>query len=409
MTMKAFVWPFVWRSGRRPVLMVWMVWAASIASIATLVLGLAACGGAGTDGTGPSENSVNVGVLKGLAESSVTVNGITYDMGGATVQDGFGQRVGTEALRLGMWVEVSGGIDEATGTARALSIRIRPAARGLVSAVDSGKLTVTLLQSSARVDEAATVIEGVDRATKFAPGDVVEVHGPLGAGSGTVEASRIERLASGLNANKPVELRGRVGALDPIARTLTVGRQPVFYGDATLTVRRALAAGQVVRVSAFAPPPADPREPWRVERVTSDQALPDNLGFVYAEGVTTEWVTGPSFRLEDVPVDATAATNRQVVTGESQRVAVIGSLAEGVLKAKSVALLRPGQPAVFVLGGSISSYRSIADLRVRGVLVDARAAVLVGGTAADFADGRRVRVTGTISGQTLIATRVEFQ
>jgi Domain of unknown function (DUF5666) len=380
---------------------------ACLAALA-LLIGLVACGGAGTDGTGPSENSVNVGVLSGLAEKSVTVGGVSYDSSNASVQDGFGQSVGAQALRLGMWVEVTGSIDGSTGAAQAQQIRIRPAARGRVSAVDGTALTVTVLQSSARVDEAATVIEGFDRTTLLAPGDVVEVHGPLGAGSGTVEASRVERLTSGLNAARPVELRGRVSALDTVARTVTVGRQPVHYGDATLTLRNTLALGQVVRVSAFAPPRTNPPEPWRVERLTSDQALPANLGFAYAEGVSTEWASGPTFQLEALPVDATQATNRQLVTADGQRVAVIGSLVGGTLKAKSVARLQPGQPVVFVLTGQVSSYQTVADLRVRGVLVDATSAVFVGGTAADLADGRRAKVTGTVSGQRLVATRLEL-
>ena len=375
------------------------------AALAVVVLP-AGCGGAGTDGTGPSGNSVNVGVLKGLAESSITVNGITYETSGAAVQDGFGQAAGAEALRLGMWLEVSGSIDEVSGAAFAQSIRIRPAARGVVSAVDGPALTLKVLQSTARFDNAATVVDGAERAAALAPGDVVEVHGPLGNSSGAVEATRIERISTGLDARKPVELRGRVSALDTVARTLTVGRQPVFYGSATLELRKTLANGQVVRVRALTSPIGS--APWRVERLTSDLALPDNLGFIYAEGVTTDWAAGPLFALEDLPVDATSATNRSVVTADGQRVAVIGALVEGTVKAKSVARIQPGLPVVFVLSGGVSSFNSIADMRVRGVLVDASAAVWVGGTATDLADGRRVQATGTISGQKLIATRLQF-
>lgn len=372
-----------------------------------LALLLSSCGGAGTDGTGPASNSVSVGVLKGLAENSVTVNGVTYDSSGAVVQDGFGQPAAAEALRLGMWLEVKGHIDEASGAAVAEAIRIRPAARGVVAAVDPGQATLTVLESTARVDEAATVVEGIERASTLAPGDVVEVHGPLGSGSGAVEASRIERLASGTDARKPVELRGRVSALDTAAQTLTLGRQPVFYGGATLALRKALADGQVLRVSALASPVG--REPWRVERLTSDLPLPENLGFVYAEGVTTQWSAGPLFQLEEVRVDASAATNRGVVTADGQRVAVIGSLVEGTLKAKSVARLQPGQPVVFVLSGAVSNFRSPADFRVRGVLTDATAAAFAGGSAVNLADGKRVKVTGTVNGQKLAASRVEFQ
>lgn len=365
---------------------------------------LLGCGGAGTDGTGPSGNTVNVGVATGIADNTVTVNGVSYERAGAAVSDGFGQAMSADDLRLGMWLEVTGVVDQSAGSAVAQAIRVRPAARGVVSAVDGGGFTVTVLQSAVRYDSAATVIDGADAASAIAEGDVVEVHGPLGVDSGTVEASRIERLSVGVR--KPVELRGRVTQLDAAARTLTVGRQTVRYDRAALTLRQALANGQIVRVSSLAAPVTG--QPWTIERMTSDQPLPDNLGFVYAEGVTTEWATGPLFTLEGVPVNATTANGKGAVTNNGQRVAVIGSLAAGTLNAKSVARSLPGQPVVFVLSAAVSNYMSVADFRVRGVTIDASSAQFVGGAATALADGRRVKVTGSVSGRKLIATKVEF-
>jgi Domain of unknown function (DUF5666) len=368
------------------------------------LLSIAACGGVGSDGTGPSGNTVNVGVATGIAETTVTVGGVQYERSGAEVTDGFGKPIGAEQLRLGMWLEVSGVVDEANAVATAQTIRVRPAARGVVSAADGGGFTLTVLQSSVRYDNAATVIEGADSAADIAAGDVVEVHGPLGASAGTVEASRIERLSPAVR--QPVELRGRVSAIDTSARTLTVGRQAVRYDAAALTLRQALANGQVVRVSSAAAPVAG--QPWNVERMTSDQPLPDDLGFVYAEGVTTDWASGPTFALEGVAVNAGSANNKGVVTGDGQRVAVIGSLVAGTLNAKSVARSLPGQPVVFVLSGPLAEYRSIADFRVRGVTIDATSAAFAGGAPTELADGRRVKVTGSVSGRRLIATRVEL-
>jgi Domain of unknown function (DUF5666) len=377
-----------------------LVWAGCLWVVALV----AACGGVGTDGTGRASNTVNVGAVTGITANTVTVNGVPYDRAGASVTDGFGQTMKSEALRLGMWIEVSAVIDEAAGTAVAQQIRVRPAARGVVSAVDGGALTVTVLESAARYDNAATVIEGVDSASQIAPGDLIEVHGPLGLGAGAVEASRIERLSAGVH--KPVELRGRVSDLDTTARTLTVGRQSVRYDGAALTLREALADGQIVRVSASAPPASG--KPWIVERMTSDQPLPDKLDFVYIEGVTTDWVAGPKFKLEGVPVNASTANGGGSVTDNGQRVAVIGALISGTLNAKSVARSQPGQPLMFVLRAEVTDYRSIADFRVRGVAIDASSAVFEGGRVANMVNGRSVRVTGTVSGRKLIATRVQI-
>lgn len=375
------------------------VWAGYLVVLALLV----SCGGVGTDGTGPSTNSINVGVATEIGQNTVTVNGVSYTRTDASISDGFGQAIKADDLRLGMWVEVSGVANEVSGTALAQSIRVRPAARGVVSAVDAVSATVSVLGTSVRYDNATTVLEGVDSASQIALGDLVEVHGLLGEGSGTVEASRIERLPA--NAGKRVELRGRVSDLDAVARTLTVGRQAVRYDSATLTLPKALANGQIVRVSALVPPVGT--EAWVVKNMTSDQPLLDNLDFAYVEGVTTNFIAGPKFDLEGVPVNATEANLKASVTANGQRVAVIGSLLAGTLNAKSVVRSLPGQPMVFVLGAELTDYKSTADFRVRGVTVDAKSAVFVGGTAADLADGRRVRVTGSISGRKLIATKVQ--
>jgi hypothetical protein len=375
---------------------------------ACLVAGLflTSCGGVGTDGTGPpsAASTVTIGALTGLEESEITVNGVAYDRTGATIEDGFGMALSSDDLQLGMWVEVDASADEPSGRAIALSVKVRPAVRGSVTAVDGASFAVSVLQSNVRYDNATTVVDGVDTAAALRVGDVVEVHGALGATNGAVEASRIERLAVGVRA--PVELRGRVSNLDTVARTLTLGRQPVRYDTAQLTLRQAPSNGQVLRVQAAAAPSAG--RAWAVERMTSDQPLPQNLGFVYVEGVTTQLAPGPLFDMEGLAVDATTASNKSVVTDNGQRVAVIGALVQGKLVAKSVARLVPGQPVTFVLSATVSQFESVANFRVRGVSIDARGATFVNGTSAELADGRRVRVTGVVNGRLLVATRVQF-
>lgn len=377
------------------------LWACLVAGLV-----LTSCGGVGTDGTGPSAtaNTVTIGALTGLEESAITVNGVAYDRTGAAIEDGFGKALSSDDLQLGMWLEVDAAVDESSGRAFALSVKVRPALRGSVTAVDGAGFAISVLQSSVRYDNATTVVDGVDTAAALRAGDVVEVHGALGATNGAVEASRIERLAPGVRP--PIELRGRVSNLDTIARTLTLGRQSVRYDTAQLTLRQAPANGQVLRVQAAAAPSAG--RAWAVERMTSDQPLPENLGFAYAEGVTTQWAPGPLFDLEGLAVDATTASNKVVVTDNGQRVAVIGALVQGKLVAKSVARLVPGQPVTFVLSATVSQFESVGNFRVRGVTIDARGATFVNGTSADLLDGRRVRVTGGVNGRVLVATRLQF-
>ena len=84
------------------------------AALALLAVGLlvAACGGVGEEGTGVQPASASVGMVQGLSDASVTVNGVSYAQSAATVSDGFGQPMAKEDLRLGMWLEVLGTVDE---------------------------------------------------------------------------------------------------------------------------------------------------------------------------------------------------------------------------------------------------------------------------------------------------------
>ena len=154
---------------------------------------LAACGGVGEEGTGIQPASASVGMVQGLSDTSVTVNGVSYAQSAATVTDGFGQPMAKEDLRLGMWLEVQGTVDESGAEGVAQTIRVRPAARGVVSAKGPGGLSLTVFDSAVKLDN-STVLDGTPDAASLAPGDLVEVHGPLSSVAGDVSASRVEKL-----------------------------------------------------------------------------------------------------------------------------------------------------------------------------------------------------------------------
>ncbi len=362
-----------------------------------------ACGGVGEEGTGAAPESVSVGVLKGLGDQSITVNGIVYDRTGAQIVDGFGEPLHPEALRLGQWLEVQGLLDEAGGQGVAQRIRVRPAARGVVAAKDASGVSVTVLDSAVRLGN-GVVFDGVAGPSALAVGDTVEVHGPVVGTAADVNASRVERFASA--PGKPFELRGRVSRLDAEARTLTVGRRTVSYATATVTLRSAVVDGLMVRVSSSQAPV--PGQPWAVERLTTDQPLPANLGFVYTEGFVEAFAAGPLFALEDLSVDARSASGRSAITTNGQRAAVVGALVAGTLVAKSVAVIEPGEPVVFTLSAAITDFISVADFKLRGVSIDASAAsYIVPAAPSKLAEGVRIRVRGTVLGRRLIATQVD--
>ena len=367
---------------------------------------LAACGGVGEEGTGIQPASASVGMVQGLSDSSVTVNGVSYAQSAATVSDGFGQPMAKEDLRLGMWLEVLGTVDESGTEGVAQTIRVRPAARGVVSAKGPGGLSLTVFDSTVKLD-GSTVLEGAPDAASLTPGDIVEVHGPLSSLAGDVSASRVEKLHPTPQTAARYELRGRVSLLDAARHSFTLGRRTIDYGAANLTLRQALANGQIVRVSAAAAPL--PGTAWTVEKLTGDLALPHNLGFLYTEGYVESLQVGPSFELEGLAVDASSANGKTGITAEGLRVAVVGALVDDKLKAKSVAVVQPGEPVVFSLSGPVTDFVSPASFRLRGVSIDAGGASYVApASAAGLADAVRLRVKGTVLGRRLIASQVEL-
>jgi hypothetical protein len=147
---------------------------------------------------------------------------------------------------------------------------------------------------------------------------------------------------------------------------------------------------------------------WVVDRVVDDPWLVGEASQVYVEGVVTQFQAGPVFVLEGLDVDASGADKSYTVTGNGQRVAVVGVLKAGVLKAQAVRVVTPGEPVVFTLTGLIKQYKSPSDFRIGNVRINASTAKIVGGSSADLANGRKVRVRGEVHAQGLFAIRLEF-
>jgi hypothetical protein len=366
-----------------------------------------ASGGVGEGGTGASLQAASIGVITGIDGHSIPVNGVTFDRSAAIIADDMADAgvLSDKDLKPGMWVQVEGVTDANGNAPEAKSIQVIPAVRGEISSVDSNQTTITVLDNKVQVDTNTTLVEGTGGAA-LAVGDTVEVHGLLGASAGTVVASRIDKLAAMPVRDYPYELRGKVTKLDATAKTMKVGGQLVSYANANLVLPKALSNGMVLRVSADLAPTAG--QAWAIKRLLPDQAPVSNLSFLYVEGIVDQWTTGPSFLIESLPVNAATANGKLTVTQDGQRVAAIGALRDGVLVAKSVAVVVSGTSPTFVLAGPVAAYQSLADFKVRAVSVDASGATFSAGDASQVINDIKVKVEGQIVGRKLVATKIKI-
>ena len=364
------------------------------------LFGLFACGGGvGEGGTG-GVKSKNTGRVTGLSDKAIEVNGVQYDKQQATVVDGFNQPTSGDRVTLGAWVDVEAVSSD--NNHQAELIRVRPAMRGKVTQVDALNQRLSVLGSQGQLNGDA-ILDGIDDAGQLREGDWVEVHGTLAQTNGGIDVTRLEKLNA---PSSDYELRGVVTRVNAGDHTMTVGGQKIDYSQASVAVRVALQAGLVVRVSSSQPPVDEQR--WVVGRVVDDQWLVGDAAQVYVEGVVTQFQAGPVFVLEGLSVDANGADKSYTISGNGQRVAVVGVLKAGVLKAQAVRVVTPGEPVIFTVTGLIKQYKSPSEFRIGKVVINASTAKVVGGSSADLADGRKVRVRGEVRSPGLFANRLEF-
>jgi hypothetical protein len=172
---------------------------------------LAACGGQGTlvAGGGTGGTGISTGAI--TAVSSITVNGVNFDTGGADVRP-----EGTE-LREGKVVIVRGDFHADGLTGIALNIKVEKEVRARVSA--KGSDTLTVLGQTVLVTR-ATVFANAEDFEEIRVDDPVEVHGFRNA-EGTIVATRVELLGAGEVVD---EVRGTITAKTGTeSGTITIG------------------------------------------------------------------------------------------------------------------------------------------------------------------------------------------
>ena len=366
-----------------------------------------ACGG-GTDAPASqaaSTPSYATGAIHGFG--SIRVNGVRYDDDDARVLDDAGTAAQPGDLRLGMVVDLQSTAPQADGTgaqaAQAAEIRWRSEVEGPVTAVNAAAGTLTVLGQSVAITPGTVFDDGLRGGlARVAVGQVVEVHGFADA-QGAIVATRIEREEPG----RRYKLRGSVQAVDKAARTLRVGGLTVSY--ASLNLATPPAQGTGVRVE-LAPTP-DTAGRWIATRIDG-MALPAGSAFAEVEGIVTAYASATRFSVNGVAVDASAVASVPTGVRLGARVEVEGTLKDGVLAARRVALDGGrGSGDGLEIEGRVERIDAAArQVVVRGVTVDYATASLRGGTVAQLVVGAKVEVEGTLSADvsTLRASKVEF-
>jgi hypothetical protein len=303
-------------------------------------------------------------------------------------------------LKLGMQVQ-------GTLTGGVLSdVIVRASVVGAVGGVDPVASTLTVYSQTIGVTTTGatpTIFEGVSGLSAIAVGDVVEVHGTLGANSQIV-ATRVERKARTDTAGG-VRLVGLLTALS--GTSFKLGDLTVDFSGATvMPTGRALANGQLVAVFADAAPSGDTLTAKRVRIATAEDGAGHDVG-----GRIMAFVSVADFTVSGIKVDGSSATFVGGVAADlapGVSVAVEGTMTAGVLKATKVRVLKTSDDVKASLSGTVTDFVTNASFKVRGTVVDASAATYTGGTASDLGNGASVKVAGKIQGDLLKADTVEF-
>jgi Domain of unknown function (DUF5666) len=378
-----------------------------------IALLLAACGGGvETGGTGATGSYVE-GPITGFG--SVIVAGVRFDDSSARVEDADGSGRSRDDLRLGMRVEIDSGAiaDDGSGGRVATATRVRFASDllGPVTRADANGLLIAVLGQNVRVTQ-ATVIDGSPGgAGALVVGDIVEVHGFIEPAAliDRYVATRIERRSA---APAAFRVRGLVRDLVASPPSLRIGTQG--FDLAATGVPAGLANGQLVRMTLAT---AQVGGLWPVTAIAVETRRVADRDDAEVEGLITSLASTTSFAVNGVNVNA---SNANFVDGTAgivlgARVKVRGRSAGGELIAASVDLRSDADAfgdGVDLREQMTSLDTSAQTFQVRGITVFyGNGPEFRNGTAADLANGKRVRVRGTLSADRtrVVATRIEFE
>jgi hypothetical protein len=366
--------------------------------------GFAATAGVGSGGTGAAFS----GPISGFG--SIIVNGVRIDDSDAsiTLDDDAGAR--TSDLKLGMMVDVEGERDAGGMTGKANRIAAHSFARGPVSGIDNGRLTVlgvTVTVTSRTVFDGA----GVTDLASLRMNDAVEVHGIRNA-SGGVNATRIERKAGG---SSTVVVTGVVQ--DAAGSRFTVNGATVHYQPGSLVdMPDGIAAGILVQVKGTMSG-ADTLTASSVRQLRPAPAAKDHQ-HVELDGVVTAFTSAAAFDVNGMPVTIANGAKVEGVPALGAQVQVGGSMAGGALVADKVEVEDDSREKEDPneLHGQIANLDRTANtftMRNGSVTVkwdgNTKFDKTLGKGEASLAEGVKLEVKGKVKGNVVLASKVKAE
>lgn len=359
------------------------------------------------------------GVVSGVdtAGSAFTVLGQRIRADAQTVFDG-----GTFATLFNQYVEVSG-FRSAPGELLATLIQIRPAVvagapltvRGPLSALDPASRTFQVgLQL---VDYSQVPIAFVPPA--LANGTVVDVQGSMVAAGDRLVATAIAIVATTVPGGESsrVELEGIVTdfagiasfrvngqAIDGSGAAVT-GATDVTLGDGVkVEVEGRLTAGVVVAstidIEEFATFTLD----GSADAVSVSGATVTIAGEMLAVTSATQFEDKSVAAVRDFSLSSIQVGDHLRAKAAKKKSALVATRIERLDKGAP-----PPTDPTTKAEGLVSEFVSVADFKVGGRKVNAASAKFENGRASDLANGKRVAVEGTLSGDVLMASKVEFK
>jgi hypothetical protein len=324
----------------------------SLIASATL---LAACGGGGsssadngTPNTGaPPGATSTVGVITGFG--SVHVNGVHYRTGRDTEITIHDARSSEGLLKVGQVVVLTGSVDHDGINGEAYSIDMQEALRGPITAIDVDAGTFVALGQTVIVNDETLFDSEIDPAdlSALSVDDIVEVSGFRDA-DGAVVASFIEFA----NPTYHYEVVGTVAALDPDAKTFTIGDLVIDFSAAQLSGFESGAPADGDLVEAEGTKFSEDTGAFIADLVKLESEKDDHwhhhdhhgdYDFAELEGLITRFESATDFDVAGEPVTTTETTRFEHGTAANLaldvHVEVKGSVDEnGVLVATEVEL-----------------------------------------------------------------------